>query len=114
MASCPRQAEDGITMSSDDPADEANSESPSDGQTADASVSQPPASDRKPLPPILALSQIAPRPVRWLFPGRLAAGNITVLEGDPGLGKSTLLCEFAARISRGEPLPGGEAASPRP
>src|SRR5215207_1536524 len=38
---------------------------------------------------------------------------IAVLDGDPGLGKSTLLCEFAARISRGDPLPGGEAAPPR-
>jgi hypothetical protein len=52
--------------------------------------------------------------VRWLSPGRLAAGKITILDGDPGLGKSTLLCEFAARVSRGDPLPGGEAAPPRP
>jgi hypothetical protein len=52
--------------------------------------------------------------LRWLSPGRLAAGKITILDGDPGFGKSTLLCEFAARISRGDPLPGGEAASPRP
>jgi hypothetical protein len=52
--------------------------------------------------------------LRWLSPGRLAVGKITILDGDPGLGKSTLLCEFAARISRGEPLPGGEAAAPRP
>jgi RecA-family ATPase len=59
------------------------------------------------------LSQVAPEPLRWLSPGRLAAGKITILDGDPGLGKSTLLCEFAARISRGDPLPGGEAAPPR-
>jgi len=52
--------------------------------------------------------------VHWLSPGRLAAGKFTILDGDPGLGKSTLLCEFAARISRGDPLPGGEAAPPRP
>jgi len=52
--------------------------------------------------------------LHWLSPGRLAAGKITILDGDPGLGKSTLLCEFAARISRGDPLPGGEPAPPRP
>jgi hypothetical protein len=51
--------------------------------------------------------------VRWLSPGRLAAGKITLLDGDPGLGKSTLLCEMAARISRGEALPGGQTAQPR-
>ena len=106
LASCSRQTEDGITMSSADPAVGANPEF--------ASASQPPASGRKPLPPIVALSQVAPQPLRWLSPGRLAAGKITILDGDPGLGKSTLLCEFAARISRGEPLPGGEAAPPRP
>jgi len=101
-------------MSSEDPADGADPEFASDGQTADASSAQPPASGRKPLPPIVALSQVAPQPLRWLSPGRLTAGKITILDGDPGLGKSTLLCEFAARISRGEALPGGEAASPRP
>jgi hypothetical protein len=51
--------------------------------------------------------------VQWLSPGRLAAGKITVLDGDPGLGKSTLLCEWAARITRGQALPGGEPAAPR-
>ena len=101
-------------MSSDDPADGADPRFTSDGQTADAVASQPAASGRKPLPPIVALSQVAPQPLRWLSPGRLAAGKITILDGDPGLGKSTLLCEFAARISRGEPLPGGAAAPPRP
>jgi hypothetical protein len=59
------------------------------------------------------LSEIAPDPIRWLSPGRLALGKITVLDGDPGLGKSTLLCEFAARITRGDPLPGGQPAAPR-
>ena len=98
-------------MNSDDRADGAN---PANSLAAPNSASQPPASCRKPLPPVVALSQIAPEPLRWLFPGRLAAGKITVLDGDPGLGKSTLLCELAARISRGDPLPGGEATPPRP
>ena len=49
----------------------------------------------------------------WLSPGRLAAGKLTLLDGDPGLGKSTLLCEFAARLTRGEALPGGHSGPPR-
>jgi hypothetical protein len=101
-------------MSPDDRADGANSGFAPDSQPAAASESQPPSSGRKPLPPIVALSQVAPEPLRWLSPGRLAAGKITILDGDPALGKSTLLCEFAARISRGDPLPGGDAAPPRP
>ena len=59
------------------------------------------------------LSEIVPDSIRWLSPGRLALGKITVLDGDPGLGKSTLLCEFAARITRGDPLPGGQPSPPR-
>jgi AAA domain-containing protein len=101
-------------MSSDDGADEAIPECASDSQSGSPGASQPAASGRKPLPPIVALSQVAPEPLRWLSPGRLAAGKVTILDGDPGLGKSTLLCEIAARISRGDPLPGGEAARPRP
>jgi RecA-family ATPase len=67
---------------------------------------------RSPLPSLVPLSRVAPEPVPWLSPGRLAAGAITLLDGDPGLGKSTLLCDFAARISTGTPLPGGQPAPP--
>jgi hypothetical protein len=71
--------------------------------------------DREPLGYTTRLSDVAPEALRWLWPGRVPAGKITVLDGDPGLGKSTLLCEVAARISRGDPLPGGETepAAPR-
>jgi hypothetical protein len=68
---------------------------------------------RDPLGHIVHLNRVAADTVHWLSPGRLAAGKITVLDGDPGLGKSTLLCEFAARITRGEALPGGQPSKPR-
>src|SRR5215213_1997255 len=68
---------------------------------------------RDPLGHVVRLGQVDAEPVQWMAPGRLAAGKITVLDGDPGLGKSTLLCEWAARITRGEALPGGEPAAPR-
>jgi putative DNA primase/helicase len=103
-----------MNMSSDGREDEAIPRAASDDQPETSSASLPPASRRKPLPPVVALSQIVPERLRWLSPGRLAAGKLTIFDGDPGLGKSTLLCEFAARISRGDPLPGGDAAPPRP
>ncbi len=79
---------------------------------------EPPADNRNrpwrdPLGHVVHLSRVAADTVHWLSPGRLAAGKITVLDGDPGLGKSTLLCELAARITRGEALPGGQPGPPR-
>ena len=68
---------------------------------------------RDPLGHVVHLNRVEPDTVHWLSPGRLAAGKITVLDGDPGLGKSTLLCELAARLTRGQPLPGGQPGPPR-
>jgi hypothetical protein len=41
----------------------------------------------------------------WLWPGRIAFGVLNNLEGDPGLGKTTLLLDVAARVTRGLPMP---------
>jgi hypothetical protein len=51
-------------------------------------------------------ANVMPERVRFLWPGRLAAGKLTVMDGDPGLGKSTAALDFAARITTGTPLPG--------
>ncbi len=59
------------------------------------------------------LSDVEPERLTWLSRGRLAAGKLTVLDGDPGLGKSTLLAELPARVTRGDALPNGEAGRPR-
>lgn len=48
------------------------------------------------------LADIKPEKVEWLWQGRMPRGKITILEGDPGLGKSVLTVEIAARVSRGE------------
>jgi hypothetical protein len=57
-------------------------------------------------------SRIAPRAVDWLWPGVLARGFCAEITGDPGVGKSLLTCEIAARLSTGRPLPGGTATEP--
>ncbi len=46
-------------------------------------------------------SDVAATKVDWLWPGRIASGKVTLLAGDPGLGKSLLTLDMAARVSRG-------------
>ena len=56
------------------------------------------------LPPVSAIERQA---VRWLWPGRIPLGKVTVLDGDPGLGKSTVTLTIAAKVSTGSPFPDG-------
>jgi AAA domain len=52
-----------------------------------------------------SLADIQPEPVQWLWDGRIPLGKVTLLESEPGVGKSTLTMELAARVSRGSPMP---------
>lgn len=67
-----------------------------------------------------SLSPTPPPPLPWLWPARIPLSAITLLVGDPGVGKSLLLADLAARVSAGLPLPGlpprfcNTAASTRP
>ena len=38
----------------------------------------------------------------WLWPKRIPKGTLTLLAGDPGLGKSFLTVELAVRLTRAE------------
>lgn len=58
-------------------------------------------------PEIVRLSDVEPETVRWLWPNRIPLGKLTILDGDPGLGKSTLTLDLAARLSNGEKMPDG-------
>ena len=51
------------------------------------------------------MSEIMPEPVRWLWEGRIPLGKVTILQGEPGVGKSTLAFDLAARVSRGSDMP---------
>jgi hypothetical protein len=55
------------------------------------------------------LSAVEPERVSWLWERRVPLGKITVLDGDPGNGKSVLATDLAARLSAGHPFPDGQA-----
>ena len=63
---------------------------------------------------LFRLSQIRSRQIAWLWRGRLPLGKLTILEGDPGLGKSTLLLDLAARLTTARPLPDDPAMPDAP
>ena len=52
------------------------------------------------------LSEIKTQQITWLWKSRIPQGKITLLEGDPGMGKSLLAIDIAARVSTGRPMPG--------
>lgn len=60
-----------------------------------------------PRPNLICLADVDPRPARWLWQDRLPAGRVSMLVGVPGLGKSFLTCDMAARVSTGRPWPDG-------
>lgn len=60
------------------------------------------------------LSEVQSKPVQWLWEGRVPFGKMTLLDGEPGSGKSLLALELAARVSRGAAMPLSRARSQGP
>lgn len=58
------------------------------------------------------LNSVTPRPVNWVWEGRLPVGGLCLLGGREGIGKSIVAVELVARITRGE-LPGVWVRQPR-
>jgi len=54
------------------------------------------------------LSGVRTRPIDWLWRGYIPLRKVTILDGDPGLGKSTILLDLASRGSIGALAPTGE------
>jgi len=61
---------------------------------------------------VRAASMIPRETVEWVWPGRIPAGKLTVVEGDPATAKSTMTLDLAARVTRGSTWPDGEAGRP--
>lgn len=62
-------------------------------------------------------SEFVPKPPDFVWPGRIPYGAVTILDGDPGTNKSTLVADIAARLTTGRPmwncdLPAGKPPKP--
>ncbi len=58
------------------------------------------------------LSDVKAEPINWLWKDRIARGKITILAGDPGLGKSQLTAFMAAVVTKGAHWPVENTPSP--
>ena len=61
---------------------------------------------------IITASSVQERPIDWLWEYRLAAGEMALLAGDGGLGKSSLLLAITALITTGGKWPDGSGIAP--
>ena len=56
-------------------------------------------------PDVVRLSDVKPQTVKWLWYPYIPKGKVTLIEGDPGLGKSWLTTAIACHLSIGKRLP---------
>ena len=60
---------------------------------------------------LIKMSDVEPTKVEWLWYPYIPYGKVTIIQGDPGEGKTTLILNLAALLSKGEKLPESEEKS---
>ena len=50
---------------------------------------------------VVSFDEVEQREIKWIWPGWIPRGMLTLVEGDPGVGKSFYLCSLTAMFSRG-------------
>lgn len=58
---------------------------------------------------ITLYSDVETKPVKWLWFPYIAVGKLTLLQGDPGDGKSTMMMHLISELSTGGAMPDGTA-----
>ncbi len=61
---------------------------------------------------IITAADVIARPIDWLWQYRFAMGEMSLLAGDGGVGKSSVLLDIAARVSLGTAWPHGGGNAP--
>lgn len=56
-------------------------------------------------PRVITMSTVPREHITWLWRGRIARALINLIDGDPGVGKSTITIDLAGRVSTGRPMP---------
>jgi len=58
---------------------------------------------------VVRLADVTAERIDWLWDGYFPLGKVVTLDGDPGVGKSTVSLDIGARTSTGSPMPDGSA-----
>lgn len=61
---------------------------------------------------IITMRDVETKQVQFLWNPYIPAGKISIVQGDPGSGKTTLMLAVAAAVTKGNALPGGGNTSP--
>lgn len=69
---------------------------------------------RRDLPLVTCLADVEPEEVDWLWKPYLPIGKLSMIEGDPGLGKSWITLAIATHVANGKGIPCIEPCEPEP
>lgn len=61
---------------------------------------------------IRCVADVQAEPISWLWPLRVASGKLTIIAGEPGLGKSQLAVFMAAKVTTGASWPNDDGRPP--
>jgi RecA-family ATPase len=103
--------EDSIPAVTDAPDDETEGDREGGRNTADVSAAGDPANNGHKF--TVGLDTVEFEHVNWLWPGRIPLAKVSIIEGDPDSGKSTITLDLAARVSSGTPMPLNERLGPQ-
>lgn len=59
---------------------------------------------------LIAMSEIRAEEVKWLWYPYIPLGKLTIIQGDPGEGKTSFVLAVIAALTKGEPLPERDTA----
>lgn len=54
---------------------------------------------------LICLDDVMEEPIDWVWSGKIARGELCIIAGEPGAGKTMIVVDIAARISKGSALP---------
>ena len=61
---------------------------------------------------LIRMSNIPSEQVQWLWYPYIPYGKVTIIQGDPGEGKTSFVLAMIALLTNGEPLPEEETTNP--